>query len=351
VVFGVRNLRPGRYRVAIKLKTVGRWRLSVRIGRRTKMLRSVTVVPLPPPVSPVPGGTAFRVCGGSGEPYVQYGLALGFGSAWLACASGGVVQRVDPTTGAVLARIRIPGVVPWSIAVGEGAVWVIELQSTTLYRIDPGSNSVVAQIPLGALCQYVWAGAGSVWVSDDPESSLVRVDPATNQRVALVSVGDGPAGFAFDGTYAWVLNHRENTLDRIDPVTNDVVRMPGYLGGNDVAAERVAVFAGDLWITGRGLDLLRVSRSTGAILGTTEIGAGGIDVRSAGANLWVASYEAEADRLGQPIVSELLRIDSSGAVSQRIARTRRVFANGLAADAGAVYVFDGAAGLLVRLPA
>jgi DNA-binding beta-propeller fold protein YncE len=349
VVFGARKVRPGRYRVAIKLKAVGSWRLSVRIGRRTKALRTVKVVPLPPPVSPLPGGTAYRVCGGLREPYRQYGLAVGFGSAWLACGANGV-QRVDTTTGAVTARIRVPGAALWSIAAGEGSVWAVELQGSTLYRISPGSNVVLAAIQLGARVPYIWAGGGAAWAANDGGQSLLRVDPLTNQLAANVGVGDGPAGFAFDGSYVWVLNHRENTLDRIDPATNGVTRMAVGLGGTDAAAERIAVFEGDLWITGRGLDLLRVSRSTGAILGTTEIGAGGIDVRAAGSKLWVASYEAEGDRLGQPIVSELLRIDASGAISQRIAPTRRLFANGLAVDEGSVFVFDSVAGLFVRLP-
>jgi streptogramin lyase len=305
---------------------------------------------LPPPVSPFPGGTAFRVCGGLREPYRQYGLALGFGSAWLACGTNGV-QRVDPTTGAVVARIRVPGAGLWSIAAGEGSVWAVELQGTTLYRISPGSNLVLAAIPLGARVPYIWAGGGGVWAADDAGQSLTRVDPFTNELVAHVPVGDGPAGFAFYGGYVWMLNHRENTLDRIDPATNSVTRMAIGLGGADAAAERVAGFEGDLWITGRGLDLLRVSPSTGVILGTTEIGAGGIDVRSGGTGLWVASYDAEADRLGQPIVSELLRIDASGSVAQRIAPTRRVFANGFGVDDSGVFVFDSVAGLFVRLPA
>ena len=43
-------------------------------------------------------------------------------------------------------------------------------------------------------------------------------------------------------------------------------------------------------------------------------------------------------------------MDASGAVASRVAATRRLFVNGLAADAGAAWVYDGVAGLLVRLP-
>ena len=107
---------------------------------------------------------------------------------------------------------------------------------------------------------------------------MIRIDPASGAQVARVPVGNGPAGFAFDGSFIWILNHRENTLDRIDPMTNQVVRMATIPGGERVAAERIAVFDGLLWITGRGLDLLRVSPATGSVVGSTEIGTGGIDV-------------------------------------------------------------------------
>ena len=136
-------------------------------ARASSALRSVTVVPVPPPTSPLPGATAFRVCGGNAEPYLQYGLALGFGSAWVACRSQSEVQRIDRATGQIVAHIRLPGVSVWSVAAGEGAVWAISLRGSTVYRIDPLTNQVAAQIPLDAGVPYLWAGGGAVWAADD----------------------------------------------------------------------------------------------------------------------------------------------------------------------------------------
>jgi virginiamycin B lyase len=299
----------------------------------------------------LPGATAFRVCGGASQPYLQYGLALGFGSAWVACRNQSEVQRIDQGTGQVLARIPLPGVSVWSVAAGEGAVWAIALRGSTVYRIDPSANRVVAQINLTVGVPYLWAGGGAVWAADDDGNALIRVDPQANQQAARLSVGNGPAGFAFDGSFVWILNHRENTLDRIDPSTNTVVRMSNGLAGMDAAAERIEAFGGALFVTGRGLDLLRVSRANGAILGQTEIGAGGIDVVSEGANLWVVSYEAAADLRGDPIAEAVLRVDASGVISRRIEPTRQMFVDGAAAADGQVWLFDAVAGLLVRLPA
>ena len=184
-----------------------------------------------------------------------------------------------------------------------------------------------------------------------PPRSSFRIDPGTNLPIARVRVGNGPAGFAFDGTFVWVLNHRENTLDRIDPATNGVVRKATIPGGEQVAAERIAVFGGDLWITGRGLDLLRVSRANGSVLGQTEIGAGGIDVVTDGTNLWAVPYESAADQRGEPIPDAVLRVDGTGAVARRVTPTRQFHANGVAAANGQLWLFDAVAGILVRLPA
>jgi hypothetical protein len=349
LVFAARKTgRRGRYRVRIVLPRAGSWRLVVLLGGRSLRLRAVSVKPLPPPVSPLPGATAFRVCGGAAIPYPQYALAVGFGSAWVACVRQGQVQRVDLASGKVTARIPIP-VPVWTIAAGEGAVWAVALGGSVVYRIAPGSNRVTAQIALGTTVPYLWAGGGSLWVAG---RALVRVDPATNRPGARLPVGDGPAGFAFDGAYVWVLNHRENSLDRIDPATNGVVRMASGLGPADnSAAERIASFAGSLWVTGRGLDLLRVSPASGAVLGVTEIGPAGVDVRSDGTNLWVVSYEQAAESRGDPVAGAVLRVAADGSVLSAISPTKRFFADGVAAAGGQLWLLDSVAGLLLRLPA
>jgi hypothetical protein len=350
LVFGTRRVGRGKYRVRIVLKQVGRWTLSARIGSRNRVLRKVTVSPLPAPTSPLPGGTAYRVCGGAREPFLQYGMSIGYGSIWLACRNQRAVQRVDAQTGRVLATISVPEPV-WTVTAGAGWVWAVALRGVAVYRINPGTNSLTAPISLGFAATYAWGAAGTAWAADDEGQAMIRIAEATGAVVARIPVGNGPAGFAFDGSFAWVLNHRENTLDRIDATTNAVTRMETIPGGEQVAAERIAVFGGDLWITGRGLDLLRVSRANGSVLGRTEIGAGGIDVVTDGTNLWAVPYEAAADQRGEPIPEAVLRVDAAGAVARRATPTRQFHASGVAAANGDLWLFDAVAGLLVRLPA
>jgi len=351
--FSARAIGPGRYRVRLTFPSSGRWRLSARIGARELKLRSLVVRPMPPPRSPLPGATAYRVCGGaSTPPYQQYGLAIGFGSAWVGCGPQQEIQRYDLGTGRLVAHVRLPGVQVWSVTAGEGAVWAIELGGNTAYRINPASNRVAARIALGASVPYIWAGAGAFWAADDPGRELVRVDPKTNTVVARIPSGNGTSAFTTDGTFVWVLNHRENTLDRIDTRTNSITRLSGGLGPADTSAvERIALFGGILWATGRGSDLLRVSPTSGAVLGSTEIGPAGIDVVTDGSNLWAAAYDAAAEPRGDPIAGAVHRLAADGSLLQTVTPTKRLFVNGLAAVNGQLWVFDSVAGLLLRLPA
>jgi virginiamycin B lyase len=310
-------------------------------------LRSVRVLPLSAPVSPLPGATAVRVCGGAAIPYTQNGLALGFGSAWVVCTSQRHVQRI--TNGRVVASIRLP-IEPWAIAAGEGAVWALARDGTAVYRISPTTNRVTAHIDLGADGVYLWALAGAVWVADDADSTLIRLDPAALRVAARLPAGNGPSGLAFDGTYLWLVSHRENSLDRIDPATNAVTRVASQISPPDTsAAERVAALGGSLWITGRGLDLLRRSPA-GAPLGTVEVGPAAMDVVTDGSSLWAAAFTATGARRGDPVAGALLRVDATGAVLERVATTRRLFVDGLAVEDGVLWLYDGLAGLLVRLP-
>ena len=181
---------------------------------------------------------------------------------------------------------------------------------------------------------------------------MIRIDPASNAEVARVPVGNGPAGFAFDGSFVWILNHRENTLDRIDPVTNQVVRKATIPGGERVAAERIAVFDGLLWITGRGLDLA-------ARVADEWIG-GRARPRSApaGSTSSPTGPACGPSRTGRKPIRAASRSSTRCCGSMRLAEsrpssspTRALHADGVAAANGQLWLFDAVAGLVVRLPA
>jgi streptogramin lyase len=287
----------------------------------------------------LPGATATTVCGGPGIPYPQAALASTPATVWVACRNDGALQRLS-ARGAVVKTVPLPGFRPWALAAGLGSLWAIDREQSTLLRLDPVSGTIRRRIAVPGLPVYVWAGGGSVWLGLESGTRVARVDPAS-RRVRLIEAGDGASGFASDGRNVWIASHRDNTLTRIAPDGRSTTVAAGITPPDTTAAERVAWAGGSLWITGRGLDLLRVDPKDGSIVSTTEIGPAGIEVLAAGSKLLVSAATARGARRGDPILGALRTVDAAtGKVTASVAATSPVYASGLAIRAGEAWTVD-----------
>lgn len=175
------------------------------------------------------------------------------GSLWVAGAHS--LERLNPVTGAVEARIRLPiEGLAGGIAFGAGSGWVASGGANTgsapsLVRIDPANSPILATINVtgsGAgrvrvLSTGISFPAGRVWLSRDSSGSrgdVVSVNPATNRVDGRpVTVGTGPdtvlAAFGslwVDNTGLTVGNKPAPALPasvaRIDPRTRQVTTEP-----------------------------------------------------------------------------------------------------------------------------
>jgi DNA-binding beta-propeller fold protein YncE len=274
-------------------------------------------------------------------------LAISGRSAWVACKEQARLVQLALPGGNRTASLQLDAPVS-AVATGLGAVWALDTGST-LYRIDPRTARVRQRIPLNAAAAYnIWVGGGSVWVADDQDARVLRISAATNKVVARVRVSDGPADMAFASGRAWVIDHRDNMLFRLDLATNRATRL-GAVAGNDAAAERVALFDGSLWITGRGVSLLEIDPDSGAVTRSLDVGGTGIDVVAAAGALWIPVRSAAVDRTGFPTMTGVRRITAGGDVTTAATATGRVDVHGLAAGLGSVWLADNTAGLLYRL--
>ena len=97
---------------------------------------------------------------------------------------------------------------PFSLAEAAGSVWIANFLSGTVERLDPATNRVVARIQVGGEPYGLAFGGGSVWVGNNGSDSVTRIDTATNQVVATIPVGDRPIGIAYDDSdgSVWVAN-------------------------------------------------------------------------------------------------------------------------------------------------
>jgi streptogramin lyase len=298
--------------------------------------------------SPLDGAAATPTCAHTGIPYPQGALARGPNGLWLACRERGTLVRFDATTGRARATIRLPGIRPWAVASGFGALWAIDRNRPLLQKIDPRTGRRRG-IPLTGLPVAVWAGAGGVWIGFEQGAQIARVAPGTG-TVRLLEAGDGASGFATDGRSVWVACHRDNSIVRVDIASGNATTVTREVSDPAAtAAERIAYAAGSLWVTGRGLDLLRLDPSNGHVEATVEIGAAGIDLAAAGGRVVVAAATGAGAQRGDPVVDALVSVDpATNAAVGRRATHARVLLSGFAAAGNRFWLADTVGGRLFR---
>src|SRR5580704_9720249 len=115
------------------------------------------------------------------------------------------------------ATFKIGGTVDW-VLVTDDAVWVAGTKPYSVQRIDPATNTVIAKVVLtGEACSGLAFGFGSVWVPVcGKKPVLVRVDENTNTISARLAIGPaGPeGGIASSGDSVWMVTDKKGTLAR-----------------------------------------------------------------------------------------------------------------------------------------
>jgi streptogramin lyase len=266
-----------------------------------------------------------------------YNVAAGFGSVWVTIF--GRLVRLDPATGAVVARIGVGGR-PWGVAVGEGAVWVGNQFDGTVARVDPATNTVAWRVRLNtslgeASPVGVAAGGGSVWAADRSTDQVWRLDPTTGAILGTAHIGDAHEFVGFGEGGVWV-SSEDGTVGELDPASGTITR--SIAAGAD--ADFLGFSPGSVWVTNyRSVFLWRIDPATGAVAAKLNIGGGGAQgVAFDGSSLWVAMYNA----------GEILRINpANGRVQRRVLVGDKP--RGLAVAAGSVWVANSSSGTVSRV--
>jgi DNA-binding beta-propeller fold protein YncE len=154
-------------------------------------------------------------------------LARGSGSLWVLAEndSGAVVLRLDPTTGARRALVRVGSAGPdvGAIAVSQGRVWAVA--GSTLLRLDPSRPGALARATLPGVASAVAAGPSGVWVvTIGSQDLLVHLNPRSLAVLAQIVIPveansiEGPTPLALAFGSVWLADGE--SLLRIDPVHN-----------------------------------------------------------------------------------------------------------------------------------
>jgi YVTN family beta-propeller protein len=130
-------------------------------------------------------------------------MTLGAGSVWIADTREGIVRRIDPATGDVVATIRSdPGLN--AMVFGHGSVWVTNDREDSVLRIRPSTNSVVRAISVGAAPSALAVGPDAIWVANSGDGTVSRVDPSTSAVTDTIRLGHRPLGVAVGNGLVWV---------------------------------------------------------------------------------------------------------------------------------------------------
>jgi streptogramin lyase len=144
-------------------------------------------------------------------------------SLWVAEHHGLAIGRLDPSTGAVQARITGVGFQAAKPFEAGGLIWVPS--PTSMVAVDPATNEVVRTIQ--GVFSFVGAyAANHIWIGNGTDE-LLEIDPAKGTTVRTIAAPHrAPEGcqntvqFA-DGSIWWPINDQA-LMERIDPATGQV---------------------------------------------------------------------------------------------------------------------------------
>jgi YVTN family beta-propeller protein len=103
-------------------------------------------------------------------------LTAGEGTVWAAgghCASS--VMRINGRTNRPSGAVTETSA-PVGVAVGFGSVWVADLDASQIVRINPNTERIVGRLQLRGTPVRLAVGFGSLWVRDD-SGRVLRIKP------------------------------------------------------------------------------------------------------------------------------------------------------------------------------
>jgi hypothetical protein len=262
---------------------------------------------------PIEGSPSWETGGG--------GVVSADGSLWVAGGaqtgdgqSQAILSRVDSANGDILATIPLGGQFGADVAVNSDAVWVaiFGAQSAEVVRVDPSTNAVVGKIRLpSGYVRRIVAIEGAVMVEEEewgggsgPCGFLTTIDPSTDSilarepvsadcNLASLKVWDGQVWAAFGGHFA-----------PIDPHTTRSLGGGFAFEPNHEPRGFLVTDPSGIWFSAYpGADgdtpdrLTRIDPTTGKIAGYLSLDHGPIDGAVLDGSLWILNYDGTVTRV------------------------------------------------------
>jgi virginiamycin B lyase len=220
-------------------------------------------------------------------------------AVWVGGSKPYSVQRIDPSTNKIVAKIRLPGEACSGLAFGFGSVWVpVCGKSARLARVGVNTNEISAILPFGTAGAEagITASSDSIWIVQDKKGTLARVDPRSNTIRQRISIPPGSYNPIFSDGMIWITGVDDDVLTIVDASSGNVLTSlpigprPRFLTSGD----------GSVWTLNQGDGTVsRVDTSTRKVIATIPVGIPGVGGEICyGANsVWTAKFGIPLTRI------------------------------------------------------
>jgi len=218
------------------------------------------------------------------------GLAFGFGSVWVPiCGNKPLLDRVDSQTNRITAVLSIATAGPEAgVTASSDSVWMVtDKDGTTLSRIDPATNTVRQRTVIPEGSYNPLSSGNAIWITGFHKNILTAVDAVSGEVLASIPVGPKPRFLTSGGGSIWTLNQGDGSVTRVAmdsrKVTGSVdLGIPGP-GGD------LAYGAGFVWASTMGLPITVIEGETNR-LRRQWVGRGGDALRFGYESIWLTDY-------------------------------------------------------------
>lgn len=123
-------------------------------------------------------------------------------SVWMTVGKSGVLERIDPATGAVRGTVRVPAG-SYNALYKDNRIWITDPNEAKVTIVDAATGTLLGTAPAGPGARWQAAGAGAVWVLNQ-NGSLTRIDTATgSSKTVALGMPSGGAYIAFGAGMLW----------------------------------------------------------------------------------------------------------------------------------------------------
>lgn len=217
------------------------------------------------------------------------GLEFGFESVWVPlCGEHPALVRISALTNRITVTLPIaPAGAEGGIAASGDSVWMVTDKNGTLSRIDPNANIVRQTIPVSPGSFNPVFSEGIIWVTGFETSVVTAVDALSGNVLLSIPVGPKPRFLTTGAGSIWTLNQGDGTVSRIDEKSRKVTAtiqagIPGT--GGDICFGEESV-----WATVFDVPLTLIDPRADKV-SHQWIGRGGDSLRFGHGSVWLTDY-------------------------------------------------------------